>query len=180
MACKYLPGFAHAVQPLVDKMQIRMRDDIISARKRVAVTLHQLAHGDYYDSLSLVFGIGKTTTFSSVHLVAALDHQLFGASIACPIRIRVSSQRYRLSAMPQCAGVIDGCVIPIEVPGSPFADTYWCYKYMHCKLLLAPYITDGQEEYAGHGFAAPILISKEATGAHLYMPARQSQPDTNC
>lgn len=46
--------------------------------------------------------------------------------------------------LPQCAGAMDGCFIPIRRPSGPFGSRYWCYKSMDAIILLAVVDSDGR------------------------------------
>ncbi len=132
---------AVVLQPHVEKQNIRMRQDVVPARKRVAVTLYWLGRGSYYDDVALIFGIGKTTVHQIVHeTVAVMNEQLVPHAIKWPGEAETFQNIVDFEAlcgMPQCGGAIDGCFIPMEVPVGPYADKYWCYKNVHAIILLA-------------------------------------------
>ena len=109
-----------------------MRQDVVPARKRVAVTLYWLGRGSYYDDVALIFGIGKITVHQILHeTVGVMNEQLVPHAIKWPGDAETFQNIVDFEAlcgMPQCGGAIDGCFIPMEVPAGPHADKYWCYK----------------------------------------------------
>jgi hypothetical protein len=105
------------------------------------ITLHWLATGMTFKDLADGWGIGKSTAHVIVHqFVYALLRSIVAYSIVFSIGdelYRVMNDFQALCKLPQCAGAIDGCFIPIVRPEGEFGHKYWCYKGMDAIILLA-------------------------------------------
>lgn len=112
----------------------------VCAEKRLAMTLHWLAHSKTFDDLGELYCVGASTAHAIVHeTVAVLKNVLLRQCIRFP-----SGQELRnvlagfqaLADLPQCAGAIDGTFIHMLKP-SLWGDTYWCYKNYIAIIMVA-------------------------------------------
>ena len=112
----------------------------MSSDKRLACTLHWLAHGVSFNELGLLYGIGKSTAVAVVHdTVSVLKERLVKATIRFPEgrELQKTMDEFSLLArLPRCAGAIDGTFIRIDKPHK-HGDCYYCYKKYVAILLLA-------------------------------------------
>jgi DDE superfamily endonuclease len=126
--------------PEMKKQTTRMRDPV-PAHKRLAITLNWLAKGAYMGCLEDTWGIAKSTIQGIIHeTVHALYKALRDGCVVFPEGpelFQVMTDFRALGGLPQCAGSIDGCFIPIKRPTGPWGHKYWCYKGMYAILLLA-------------------------------------------
>lgn len=113
----------------------------VSSHKRLAMTLYWLAHGSSFSTLSLLFGVAKSTSVAVVHdTVRELHLQLVPKAIKFPTgrRLRQVMREFKsLSGLPRCGGAIDGTFVKIIKPKGVFGDAYFCYKKYSSVLLLA-------------------------------------------
>lgn len=132
----------------------------IPARKRLMITLHWLATGIRFQDLADAWSIGKSTAHVIVHqVVYALLRSIVAPSISFPtgeeLR-RVMIDFESLCKLPQCAGAIDGCFIPIVRPEGEFGHRYWCYKGMDAIILLAVVDARGIFTYCHAGMPGSV------------------------
>ena len=132
----------------------------IPARKRVMITLHWLATGLRFKDLADAWAIGKSTAQLIVHqVIHALLRSIVTPSIVFPAGEelgRVMEDFESLCGLPQCAGAIDGCFIPIVRPEGEFAHKYWCYKGMDAVILLAVVDNRGVFTYVHAGMPGSV------------------------
>ncbi len=124
---------------LLQRQSTIMRDPVPSD-KRLAITLHFLAHGLSFSQLALLYGVGKSTAISIVHAtVTVFMEHLVKDSIRFPEGDelgQVLTDFENLSRLPQCAGAVDGTFMHIRKP-LKHGDSYWCYKQHTATLILA-------------------------------------------
>lgn len=90
-----------------------------------------------------------------MQVVFALERVLVPLSIRFPVGAeakQVLIDFEELCGMPQCAGAIDGCLIPIKCPRGLYNWKYWCYKGFNAILLLAVVDARGIFTYIKTGF----------------------------
>ena len=125
----------------------------VPSEKRLAMTLHFLAHGLPYPQLALLYSIGKSTALHIVHeTISVLNDNLLKNSIRFPDgeeQQHVLVDFEQLAGLPQREGGIDGTFMPIKKPVL-HGDSYWCYKGYIAILLLA--VVDA------HGFFTYITL----------------------
>lgn len=144
--------------------RIRRRDTImrraIPAKKRLMITLHWLATGMRFKDLADSWAIGKSTAQVIVHqVVYALVEDVVTPSIVFPTGqelFKVMEDFEAEMGLPQCAGAIDGCFIPIVRPEGEFAHKYWCYKGMDAIILLAVVDVRGVFTYIHAGMPGSV------------------------
>ena len=112
----------------------------VSSEKRLAMTLHWLAHSLPVQQLALLYGVGKSTAVSIVHdTIEHLQTQLVPNAVKFPTSERALGQAMeefeQLAGLPCCAGAIDGTFMKIIKPVH-FGDTYWCYKKYPAIVIL--------------------------------------------
>ena len=126
----------------------------VSSQKRIALTLHFLAHGGSFSQVALLYGIGKSTAWAViVDTIAMLKEQLVKQSISFPKGeelVSVINDFENLAGVPQCAGAIDGTFMHIVKP-KVFDDSYWCYKNHLSILILAVVDARGVFTYVNAG-----------------------------
>ena len=114
----------------LERMNTQLRLSIPSD-KRLAVTLHWLAHGLSFQQLALLYAVGKSTAVEIVHsTIAVLKRDLVPDSIRFPEGHelqQVITDFQHLAGLPQCAGAVDGTFMKIDKP-LHHGDSYWCYK----------------------------------------------------
>jgi hypothetical protein len=124
------------------------------------ITLHWLATGIRFKDLADSWGIGKSTAHVIVHqVVYHLLNSIVAPSIAFPTGeelSRVMTDFESLCNLPQCAGAIDGCFIPIVRPEGEFGHKYWCYKGMDAIILLAVVDARGIFTYVHAGMPGSV------------------------
>ena len=96
------------------------RTDTTPSKKRLAITIFLLAQGDHYHSIATTFGIHKSSVSKHLHdVMPVLERKLFARNIKFPAKselLQVKADFEDLIGMPQCAGAIDGCFMPMETP----------------------------------------------------------------
>ncbi|XP_065196177.1 uncharacterized protein LOC135827649 [Sycon ciliatum] len=111
----------------------------VASHKRLAMTLHWLAHGYTYSELARVYAVGKSTAVEMVHsTVTILLQRMVKKSIRFPEGDelkRVMLEFGELAHLERCAGAIDGTFMKIKKPHIPYADSYWCYK-KYCSIII--------------------------------------------
>ena len=124
------------------------------------ITLHWLATGLRSKDLADAWAIGKSTAQLIVHqVIHALLRSIVTPSIVFPAGEelgRVMEDFESLCGLPQCAGAIDGCFIPIVRPKGEFAHKYWCYKGMDTVILLAVVDNRGVFTYVHAGMPGSV------------------------
>ena len=90
-------------------------------RDMVAVTLNYLSEPKSYAQAGALFGMGKTTTFNSVHKVVEVIVSKVGPQFMPELRIaqewqEISNGFYEIKGFPDVVGAIDGTLIRIEKP----------------------------------------------------------------
>ena len=110
----------------------------IPSDKRLAVTLHWLAHGLSFQQLALLYAVGKSTAVEIVHsTIAVLKRDLVPDSIQFPEGHelqQVITDFQHLAGLPQCAGAVDGTFMKIGKP-LHHGDSYWCSK-KYCAIII--------------------------------------------
>ena len=132
LLCVLLLTVSPVLPKFVQKTVNHLRKYVVPSRKRIAITIYWLAHGSYYDDVHQVWGVHKTTVYSILHeTVGVMEQQLFHATVKWPSdaeTLQNMADFESLCGLPQCAGAIDGCFIPMETPAGPFGCKYWCYN----------------------------------------------------
>ena len=141
------------------------RADATPAKKRLAITLYFLSQGDHYLSVANQFGIHKSSVSKHLHaVIPVIEQRLFSRCIRFPAEtelLQVIADFEDLIGLPQCAGAIDGCFIPMEVPTGVFSDKYWCYKNIYAIILLA--VVDARGIFTSVTVGQPGSVGDGAT-----------------
>ena len=131
----------------------------VSSAKRLAIIVHYLAHALSYATLSLLYGIGTSTTANIIQEgVAVIKHILLPTVIKFPTgqKLRRTMRDFKaLCGLPRCAGAIDGTFMRIRKPVL-HGDAYWCYKHYTTILVLAVVDGDGKFTYVDAGRAGSL------------------------
>lgn len=113
----------------------------VEARRRFALTMYWLATGAMYHVVGHAFGVHKSTVHNHLHTtVMALKEAMQHEYIKFPegqALTKVMQDFEGLCRLPQVAGALDGCFIPMVKPAGPWGFRYWCYKNFTAILLLA-------------------------------------------
>lgn len=94
-----------------------------------------------------------------------MEQQLFHATVKSPSEsdaetLQNMADFESLCGLPQCAGAIDGCFIPMEAPAGPFGCKYWCCKNIHAIILLA--ICDARGKFIYVNVGQPAIVGDAA------------------
>ncbi|XP_065197210.1 uncharacterized protein LOC135828714 [Sycon ciliatum] len=112
----------------------------IPSHKRLAITLHWLAHGPTFRELARQYAIGKSTAVHIVHsTVDILFKDMAPRSIRFPEgkELKKTMQEFEdLAKLERCGGAVDGTFMKIKKPQVQFADCYWCYKKYSAIIIL--------------------------------------------
>ena len=111
--------------------QSTMMRSPIAPEKRLAMTLHWLAHGLTFDMLGEIYHVGASTAHAVVHesIAASKDTQVT-TCIKFPSghQLDVTMAGFQAAAgLLMYAGAIDGTFVYMLKP-SVWGDTFWCYK----------------------------------------------------
>ena len=137
----------------LERKHTNMRSPLPS-EKRLAITLHWLAHGLSFQQLALMYGIGKSTAVNVVHsTIEHLLEKLVPGAIKFPTGRdlhQVMKGFECLAGLPYCAGAVNGTFMKIDKP-TLFGDSYWCYKKYPAILILGTVDSNGlfMNVYAG-------------------------------
>ena len=157
------------------------RRDTTPARKQLGITLNFLAQGDHYHSLATTWGIHKSSVHKHLHhVMPVLDQKLFRRNILFPTGQelkQVIADFEHHQDMPQCAGAIDGCFIPMETPkGITATNTGATKTYMpsSCWLLWTPWASlltyIGEPASVGDGASFNRCKLKKRLQSGRYLP----------
>lgn len=87
------------------------------------------------------YGIHKSTVYLHINqTINALHDAMLHDYIRFPMGLELSRVFYDfeyICKLPQVAGAVDGCFIPMMKPPGPWGFRYWCYKNFTAILLLA-------------------------------------------
>lgn len=102
----------------------------IEAKRRFAMTMHWLAKAPMYDAVADLWGVGKSTVHKHLHatvrvLRRRLQHLLEFPSGNELHRI-MNDFSFYTHGIPNVAGALDGCFIPMFKATGPFGFRYWC------------------------------------------------------
>lgn len=101
------------------------------------------------------FSIDKSGVYEHMQVIRTLEPILVQKAILFP-KGREARQVLvdfeELCGLPQCAGAIDGCLIPMRCPPGPWNFRYHCYKGFDAMLLLAVVDARGYFTYIRSGF----------------------------
>ena len=119
-----------------------MRDPI-SASKQLMIVLDAYATGSTYSTLEIKWAVGISTISGIMHRVTqalfdaiVVEQIIFPESPTRKAQI-ISGFEIVSGGLPQCAGAIDGCFIPLKKPDGPFGLKFWCYTGIFAIILLA-------------------------------------------
>jgi hypothetical protein len=94
------------------------------------MTMHWLAKAPMYDAVADLWGVGKSTVHKHLHatvrvLRRRLQHLLEFPSGNELHRI-MNDFSFYTHGIPNVAGALDGCFIPMFKATGPFGFRYWC------------------------------------------------------
>lgn len=139
------------------------RVDTTPAKKRFAITPFFLAQGDHYQSIATTLGIHKSSVSKHLHAVMPmLERKLFARNVKLPANrelLQLMADFESLCGLPQCAGAIDGCFIPMETP-TGISDKYWCYKNIHAIISLV--VVDAKGIFTSVSLGQPASVGDAA------------------
>ena len=119
------------IEDVIRKQNTNMRD-AICPKKQLMVTLNWYATGHSYTQMESTWKVGKSTVHGILHrTTGALYDALGQAEISFPTTAEelqpIMTGFERMAGLPQCAGVMDGCFIPMKKPHGEYGDQYWCH-----------------------------------------------------
>lgn len=113
--------------------------EAIPPRKRLAIFLHWLAHGESMPAVARAYDIAQSTVHNIVHAGVELFHDtLVPDMVVLPKGDKLLDvmRGFRgLCQLPMVCGALDGTFIEIAKPENP--GLWWCYKSMYAMILLA-------------------------------------------
>ena len=140
----------------------------IPSETRLAITIHFLAHAVDFETLALLYVVGKSTVVTIVHnTVTVLYHRMMPDSIRFPTatgkNLRTTMEDFETvpgGGLVRCAGAIDGTFIKIIKP-KRHGDSYWCYK-KHLAIILLT-VVDARGRFAFISVGRPGSAGDAAT-----------------
>ncbi|XP_071092711.1 uncharacterized protein [Haliotis cracherodii] len=114
----------------------------VSLEKSTMITLWYLANQDSMRTISVKFGVAKSSVHSVVHTVNTVIEKMAKKYIKWPDAHRmatIASEFQDRAEFPGVIGAIDGCHIPIKAPSSHQED-YNNRKMTHTVILQAEYL----------------------------------------
>ena len=127
--------FVDLIRPFYTERSSRIRNDVISLEKRIAVTLYYLKDQGSMTMTANTFGITRCTVGQVVHEICKILTENVGPQlIKFPVEreevMESTAQFLKRFGCPQTIGCVDGTHVPIKQP-SENAHDYMSYKLFY-------------------------------------------------